>query len=29
MTSWTKPRTIRSTSFKERLGFSEPPERRG
>jgi hypothetical protein len=29
MTNWTKPRTVRSTSFRERLGLSEPPERRG
>ncbi len=28
-TSWAKPEPIRSTSFRERLGFSEPPERRG
>ena len=29
MTSWAEPDPIRSTPFRERLGFSEPPERRG
>jgi hypothetical protein len=29
MTSWAEPDLIRRTSFRERLGFSESPERRG
>jgi hypothetical protein len=29
MTSWAKPDLIGSTPFRERLGFSELPERRG
>ncbi len=29
MTSWAEPDLIRSSLYTERLGFSEPPERRG
>ncbi len=29
MKSWGEPKQSRSTSFRERIGFSEPPERRG
>ena len=29
MKRWAEPEESRSTSFKERIGFSEPPERRG